>query len=102
MDDNDSLRNEGFLQSWLDQEFSRVLSEEQLRPDPALVAEGWERRFIADAQRTKEAIEIYEKLGFEVRAEPVTPLELGDECEECSVVAGLRFRTIYTRKRKPE
>ena len=45
-------------------EARRVLSESQLRPDPARVAEGWERRFIADSTRAEEAIQLYESLGF--------------------------------------
>jgi hypothetical protein len=77
----------------------RVLSPSQLQADPALVAQGWERRFTADAQRAKEATELYEKLGFEVRAEPVRPRDLDDDCEDCSTVAGFHFLAIYTRKK---
>ncbi|MBI3950598.1 MAG: hypothetical protein HY314_09105 [Acidobacteria bacterium] len=82
-----------------EREVRRVLSEAQLEPDPALVAEGWERRFIADAQRAKEAMELYAQLGYEVRAEPVRPAELGDDCEDCLIVVAFQFKTIYTRKK---
>jgi hypothetical protein len=34
----------------VEQEARRMLSEAQLAPDPARVADGWERRFIADGQ----------------------------------------------------
>lgn len=74
--------------------------EAQLQPDPALVADGWERRFAADSQRAAEAIELYSKLGFEVRAESLRPNEITDECEGCHSLAVLEFKTIYTRKKK--
>lgn len=83
----------------MDEEVERFLTEEQLRPDPALVAEGWNRRFIANFMRAAEAIELYEKLGFEVRAEPVKPREAGAECEDCTVAIALQFSSIYTRKK---
>ena len=78
----------------------RVLSEAQLQPDPALIAEGWERRFTADSQRAEEAMELYAKLGYEVRAEALRPDEIMDECEGCHSLAALEFKTIYTRKLK--
>ena len=78
----------------------RVLAEAQLQPDPALVADGWERRFTADSQRAEEAIELYAKLGYEVRAESLRPDEITDVCEGCHSQAVLEFKTIYTRKKK--
>jgi hypothetical protein len=78
----------------------RFLPEDQLQPDPALVAEGWERRFSADSQRAAEAIELYTKLGYEVRVESLRPEEITDECEGCHSLAAREFRTIYTRKKK--
>ena len=77
----------------------RVLSDAQLTPDPALVAEGWERRFTADEQRAKEAMELYRQLGYEVRAEPVRPEELQDDCVDCRTVVSFHFQTIYTKKK---
>jgi hypothetical protein len=58
---------------------------------------GWQRRFTADAERAKEAMELYRELGYEVRAEAAASDELRDECEECHGVA-TQFKTIYTRK----
>jgi hypothetical protein len=87
------------LGSIVETEARRVLSEAQLRPDPDRVANGWERRFIADATRTKEAIELYESLGFEVVADPIRTHEMGEECDDCVLVALMQFRTIYTRKK---
>jgi hypothetical protein len=78
----------------------RFLSEAQLQPDPALVADGWERRFIADSQRAAEAIELYTELGYEVRVESLRPEDIRDECEGCRSQAALQFKTIYTRKKK--
>jgi hypothetical protein len=77
----------------------RVLSDAQLQPDPELVAAGWERRFTADEHRAKEAMELYSQLGYEVRAEPVRPEEMHDDCEDCKAVVAFHFQTIYTRKK---
>jgi len=79
-------------------EAHRMLSEAQLRPDPARLADGWERRFIADAARAAEAIELYERLGFEAVADPLRTNEMGEQCDECQLIALLRFRTVYTRR----
>ncbi len=89
------IRIEASLGSSLD----RVLSAGQLQADLALLAQGWQRRFTADAQRAKEAMELYEKLGYEVRAEPVRPEELDDDCEECGTVVAFHFVAIYTRRK---
>lgn len=89
------------IEALLESSPGRVLSPGQLPADPELVAQGWERRFTADAQRAKEAMELYEKLGFQVLAEPVRPRDLDDDCEDCSAVAAFHFLAIYTRK-KPD
>lgn len=86
----------------VEQEARRVLSEASLEPDPKLVADGWERRFIGDARQTKEATELYEELGFEVHAEPVRAEEMGGECDDCRVLILLEFKTIYTRPKRAE
>jgi hypothetical protein len=85
----------------VEQEARRVLSDAQLEGDPARLADGWQRRFIADARRAEEAIELYTQLGYEVCADPVRAEELGEECDDCQLLAALQFRTIYTRKRRP-
>jgi len=86
------------IKPFFERSADRVLSEAQLRPDPALAAEGWERRFTADDQRAKEAMELYTQLGYEVRAEPVLPEDLQDDCQDCRSVVSFYFQTIYTRK----
>jgi hypothetical protein len=67
-----------------------------------LEREGWERRFIADAHRAGEAMELYTKLGYEVRAEPVRPSEMSNDCDDCQLIALLQFTTIYTRRRSQQ
>ncbi len=88
------------IQAQVTRPAGRALSEAQLQPDPALIAEGWVRRFTADSQRADEAIELYAKLGYEVRAEPSWADETMDECDSCHSVASAEFKTIYTRKLK--
>jgi hypothetical protein len=69
--------------------------------DSGLAAQGWERRFVADAQRAAEVLELYHQLGFEVRAEPLNSMEISPECEDCIIATQLKYRTIYTRKLDP-
>ena len=69
-------------------------------PDPKLIAEGWERRFIADAKRAQDAVEMYAELGHEVRLEPVNTTGLSEACSGC-LIAFAEFRVVYTRKKKP-
>jgi hypothetical protein len=99
MSDRDDQEIAASLGPFVEQEARRFLSEAQLEGDPALLADGWERRFIADARRAEEAIELYESLGYEVLAEPVRKEELGEDCDDCQLLAALQFKTIYTRKR---
>jgi hypothetical protein len=79
-------------------EAHRMLSEAQLAPDPARAAEGWERRFITDGTRLDEVVALYEAAGFEVCADPIRREEFPDDCDDCQLLALLRFRTIYTRR----
>lgn len=71
---------------------------ESVAPDPARLAEGWQRRFVADGPRAEEAAALYRELGFDVCMDPVDPKELADDCKECALVAALRFKTLYTRR----
>lgn len=88
------------LSMLVEREARRVLSEAQLEPDPARIAAGWERRFITDATRSDEMMELYRELGYEVCADPVRPEELLDDCQGCAVVAESQFVTIYTRDKR--
>jgi hypothetical protein len=87
------------IKTLFDRSIGRALPDAQLQPDPALVAEGWERRFTSDAQRAQEAIELYTQLGYEVRAEPLLPEQFSGECEGCHSQDISKFKTIYTRKK---
>jgi hypothetical protein len=69
-------------------------------PDPELIAQGWERRFMADPARAKEAVALYTELGYEVRAEPIRQVEMGPDCGDCRVATYMGFVTIYTRKQE--
>jgi hypothetical protein len=68
-------------------------------PDPKLIAEGWERRFIADAKRAQDAIEMYGEMGHEVRLEPVNATGLSEACSGCLEAFAL-FSVVYTRKKR--
>lgn len=85
------------LGAMVEGEARRVLSEAGLRPDPARLAAGWQRRFVTDETRAAEAVELYEQLGFEAVADPVSANEVGEQCDDCRLLAMLRFRTVYTR-----
>ena len=86
----------GFI---VQQEAHRILSEGQLSADPDLVAQGWERRFITDGRRAREMVDLYSELGYEVHLEPLDEQEFAEECEDCALVALLKFVTLYTRKK---
>ena len=72
-----------------------------------LIAEGWERRFIATEPRLGEAVQLYKEIGFDVLLELLpTEEELkGAGCEEsgctaCFDVDRERYRIIYTRAKQ--
>ena len=88
------------ITAWREREARDSLSDTPIEPDPVLAAEGWERRFMADAQQAKEAFELYTSIGYEVRAEPVNPNELKGKCKDCRAIVLLQFKVIYTRKSK--
>jgi hypothetical protein len=71
------------------------------RPAPSL--EGWERRFVADPARAREAAEVYAAAGFEVHTVPARPEDLAgdllrDGCETCWLAQSFGFQVIYTRR----
>lgn len=74
------------------------LPENERAADPQLTAAGWERRFMADGARLSEYLELYQSLGYEVRAEKVPPEAIGPECGDCRLVICRQFVTVYTRK----
>ncbi len=64
-----------------------------------LLAEGWVRRFVADPVRAREAMELYPRMGFEVRAEPMSPAEVGPACASCPSNSCPLYVVLYTRRR---
>ena len=77
----------------------RADAESRIRPDPARIAVGWERRFVIEKARAADLVELYERAGFEVATDPVPPELVADECTDCRVVGQLQFVQIYTRRR---
>ena len=75
-----------------------MIGERLHRPDAARLAAGWEFRFVADARRAEEAVELYDQLGFEVEAIPIQADRLEDDCADCQIVALLKYQAIYTRR----
>jgi hypothetical protein len=94
MNNNEKIKP---LSSIVSAEAQRILSEVSLQADPALVAQGWVRRFITDAKRVQEAIDLYTDLGFEVHVESLREDELPESCEGCQILMLQMFNTIYTR-----
>jgi len=81
-----------------DREFLPGDREMNFSPNPQLVAEGWQRRFMADKERAEEARDLYASLGYEVRLEPVAPAELHEWCADCRALVCRAYVTLYTRK----
>jgi hypothetical protein len=77
----------------------RADAEERIRPDPARVAAGWERRFVIERARSADFVKLYEEAGFEVAVDAVAPELLEDECSDCALVARLDYVQVYTRRR---
>ena len=77
-----------------------MLSTAALSADPARLAAGWERRFLADGPRAAEAVALYESLGVEVAADPLSGPDLPADCTDCQLATLLAFKTIYTRRPK--
>ena len=75
------------------------MTSSESEPEAALLAEGWQRCFVADEPRLSEAVETYRDLGYEVKLLPFTPDE--SACSECVTQEPDRLRVIYIRKRGP-
>lgn len=65
--------------------------------DRRLLREGWTPRFLADAARAAEALEIYRGMGLEERAESPSPGDFGEDCAGCAHTACRTYLMIYTR-----
>ena len=69
-----------------------------VQDDPDLLSQGWVRRFMAAPERAKEAAELYESMGFEVKVVELTPADFGPNCTECGSSLCQSYVLIYTRK----
>ena len=67
--------------------------------NPVLLAQGWERRNIADQRMAREAADLYSQMGFEVRTEPLSAQNLPQQCVGCSPLLQ-RFVVVYTRSKR--
>jgi hypothetical protein len=79
-------------------EAHRSVAGERIRPDPARLAAGWERRFVIERPRAADLARLYEESGFEVALDPVAPELLEDDCTDCRLVARLEYVMLYTRR----
>lgn len=73
------------------------LSDCPIPDDPKLIEEGWTRRYLADPDRAKEALELYSSMGFEVIAKKLEPTDLAPQCGTCAPTICQSFVMIYTR-----
>jgi hypothetical protein len=96
---NPSSNPEPPLASIVREEALRSLAQSQIADDPSRLAGGWERRFVIEARRVAEYVELYASLGFEVCVDPVRREQVADECDDCRIALLMQFQTIYTRPR---
>ena len=82
-------------------EAQRAEAEERIRPDPARLAAGWERRFVIEKARAGDLARLYQEAGFEVALDAVAPELLDDECADCRLVFQLEYVSLYTRRPPP-
>jgi hypothetical protein len=76
----------------------RAEAESRIRPDPARVAAGWERRFVMEKSRVADLVALYRSSGFEVAVDAVAPELLDDDCGDCRLVFQLEYVSVYTRR----
>lgn len=86
------------LSSLVRAEAIRTQAESRIRPDPARLAAGWERRFVIERARAADLTRLYEQAGFEVVLDPVPPELLDEECVDCRLVVQLGYVSLYTRR----
>lgn len=81
---------------------------ESPKREDELIKAGWMKRFVANEPRLREAVELYQSMGYEVHLEPL-PLvdcdsgdEESQECRECFKGFEDQYKIIYTRPQKGE
>ena len=88
------------LASLVRSEALRADYADRIRPDPARLAAGWERRFVIERERAPDLVRLYARAGLEVITDPVPAEALADECDGCRVVFLREYVSIYTRPRR--
>ena len=73
--------------------------EEGIHRNLELEAEGWEKRYLAEPDRAKEAVAMYSSLGYEVKEHKIQPDEFSSACGECPSMVCRTYVMIYTRKK---
>jgi hypothetical protein len=64
-----------------------------------LKEDGWVKRTTIGEPKLSEIVGEYERLGFEVRLEPVNMNECDKGCRKCYGKDVDKFRTVYVRRR---
>jgi hypothetical protein len=75
-----------------------AIDESVIQGHPELIAKGWVRRNLADPERAGETMDLYRSMGFEVRAEKLSPEDFGAKCLACALAVCSTYVLIYTRK----
>lgn len=65
-----------------------------------LESEGWELQSVLSEPRLSEAVELYERIGYEVKVLPFDPNEECTECTECFKECMDTIFVVYTRRKK--
>lgn len=69
--------------------------------DSELERQGWIRQFEAGEPRLSEAVELYKRLGYEVRLEPAVFDKSSEKCRKCLLYQDCsNYKTIYIRPKK--
>lgn len=53
---------------------------------------------MSSREKIREAVEMYEALGYEVKTVRVAADEVSGQCGECRLLIQLQFKTVYTRR----
>ena len=67
------------------------------KDEEILVAQGWERRFVAEPKAAEEARKNYEELGYTVKLVPIDTQAVRPECAGCQASLE-KFQIIFTRR----
>jgi hypothetical protein len=86
------------VRAMLENVLRRDLAAGRIEGDPTLLAQGWDRRFVAEGARAAELSQLYESLGYDVLCKPIRPEQIGGSCAGCQAAILASFCLIYTRR----